>query len=332
MKVKFVPFQPHCFSFGGFEIQMLSTLEAVKKAGVEAEKIDPWSRDSQFDILHLWGLEIANQATIKFAKNAGKKVVVTALLSYFETLEEKIRNLASTFIGPARIVRDIVPYLDGLVVVNDLQKEIAIRHYGVSEAIIKVIPHVVDDAFFQSQQDDKKPEIGGQYILCAGNLCKRKNQLKLVQACLAGGHELVLVGATLHGEEAYAQQIQELIRKNGNIRWIPEVKANSPELVELYRRAKGFALCSYGEQQPISALEAAACGKPLLLGARKYAQQIFYKNACTADPNSVAEIEKGIQKIKANPDQFKVPVAILEQCRESHVGNSYRELYRELSN
>jgi hypothetical protein len=73
MRVKYVQNQPHCFAFGGFEIQMLSTLKAVQEAGVDADKLNPWSRDSDFDIIHLWGLELNHSNILHFCEKRMEK-------------------------------------------------------------------------------------------------------------------------------------------------------------------------------------------------------------------------------------------------------------------
>ncbi len=73
MKVKYIPFQPHCFAFGGFELQMLNTLEAVVNSGVIAEKLNPWGRVNDFEIIHYWGLGFIHFESILWAKHAGKK-------------------------------------------------------------------------------------------------------------------------------------------------------------------------------------------------------------------------------------------------------------------
>ena len=59
---------------------MLSTLQAVQEAKVDADKLDPWSRDDNFDIVHLWGLELNHSKVLHFAKKAGKKVAVGTIM------------------------------------------------------------------------------------------------------------------------------------------------------------------------------------------------------------------------------------------------------------
>ena len=138
MKVKYVPFQPHCFAFGGFEIQMLSALEACIKNGVQAEKIDVWSRDNDFDILHCWGLGFHHYENIRWTKHAKKKIVLTALLSYYENFDERIRHLFSTHIKKAQYYIQIANMADAVVVVNELQAEACNKYFKVPNKKIQV--------------------------------------------------------------------------------------------------------------------------------------------------------------------------------------------------
>lgn len=38
--VRVVPFQPHCFAFGGFEVQMLAAMESARTVGVNIAPLD----------------------------------------------------------------------------------------------------------------------------------------------------------------------------------------------------------------------------------------------------------------------------------------------------
>ena len=118
MKIKFFPFQPHCFAFGGFELQMLSAFEAIQKKGIMVEKMDIWSRDNDFDILHCWGAEISNYYNFYWAKKTTKKIVVTSLSSYYETNIERLRFLVSVLFYRQRFVKEMYTMADKIVVVN----------------------------------------------------------------------------------------------------------------------------------------------------------------------------------------------------------------------
>jgi hypothetical protein len=47
--VRVIPLQPHCFAFGGFEIQMIAAMEAARAAGKAIAPLGFWSREADFD-------------------------------------------------------------------------------------------------------------------------------------------------------------------------------------------------------------------------------------------------------------------------------------------
>lgn len=335
MKVKFIPYQPHCFAFGGFEIQMLSTLNAAIKSGVQAEKIDVWSRDNDFEILHCWGLGLAHYDNVQWAVNAGKKVVITALLPYNEFLFEKFRHLISSYIRKAYFLTEIAEKSDAIVVVNDLQAEVCRKYFMVPPKKIHIIPNIVHDNYFKVSNHDNDtifPVKYGfsNYVLISGNVCKRKNQLNLIKACIKERIKLVIIGSPLQGENDYINQVEELIKSNPDILWIKGLPENSPDLISAYKHCVLVALPSYNEQQPICLLEAVAMGKPLLIANRAYAKQIYYLNSCLVNPDSIDDIANGIKKIISNPANYQTPRNLIEECSESHVGDKYHNLYKKI--
>jgi hypothetical protein len=42
VRIRAVPFQPHAFFFGGFDIQMCRTLEVMAQVGLDAKPLDPY--------------------------------------------------------------------------------------------------------------------------------------------------------------------------------------------------------------------------------------------------------------------------------------------------
>lgn len=328
MKILVAPLQPHCFAYGGFEIQMISALEAARECGANISRLDPWSRDDQFDILHLWGLNIANLNMAEWAKRAGKRVVVTTLLPYFSPIGW-VRNLASLVAGPARIRRKFVKMVDKLVVVNDLQAKSARTLLGFSGDKIHVIPNIIQEQYFAAGNDKIVSNDDG-YVLCTGNICPRKNQLTLARVCIKLNIPLLIVGDVLTGEGAYGRDLEKFIAGNSSSRWIRGLPTGSAELVEVYRRAAAFALISHNETQPISLLEAAAVGKPLLIADRPYARQEFYRNAMLVNPCSIDSIMRGLNTLLADPNKYLPNEFELRRCARSVVGKNYVALYTEV--
>ena len=330
MKIKYFPNQPHCFAFGGFDMQMLNALDAVNKAGLDASKIDVWSRKNDFDIIHLWGIGPSNYHVIDWAIKAEKKIIATVLIPYYDTLRLKLsyyKNFNSTW---QKALISYYAKIDKIVVVNDLQSKALNKYYRVPTFKIEIIPNIIEDNYFKAPafNFDKTYKVK-DYILCTGNISYRKNQLNLAYACANLKLDLVLIGNILDGEKEYAQKLLELIQKNTNIKWIKELPKGSEELASAYFNCKIFALPSKNETQPISALEAAAMEKQLILNDRAYAKQEYYQGAVLARTPNVGDIETALKiALKKNPITLKNKK--LFECKKEAVGESYKKVYQKL--
>ncbi len=329
--VRVVPLQPHCFAFGGFELQMMGAMEAARSVGANVSHLDFWSKDASFDVLHLWGLSAQHSQTAHWAHLAGKKVLVSALVNY-PGWKQRLRLIASWLLGPARVRKQMLSWVDGVTVVNEQQKNYLAYSIGYPADKIFVIPNIVDEIFFTKDEGNSNFDVGLEdYVICTGNICARKNQLSLARACKQIGVPLLIVGDVLLGEESYGKALVDEISGCPDIRWIKGLAPASEELASAYKRAAVFALPSYSEQQPISALEAAAARKPLLLADRAYAKQEFYANAALVNPDSVSSIAETLRKVLDTPERYIPPEKSIEKCRFRMVGESYATVYAQLT-
>ncbi|MEB2786971.1 glycosyltransferase family 4 protein [Algoriphagus sp. E1-3-M2] len=330
MEIKYFPYQPHCFAFGGFDMQMINTLDSVIKAGVDASKLDIWSRNNDFDIIHLWGVSPHNYHVIDWAKKSGKFIIATVLIPYFDTIRLKLSYLKHYNSYWQKHLIHYYSMIDKVVVVNELQAFVLSKYYKVHPSKIAVIPHIIEDRFFEipSFSFSEKYDID-DYVLCTGNICSRKNQLNLAKACINLDRKLVLVGGVMDGEELYAKEFEVLISYHINIRWIKELPKGSEELAAAYYNCSLFALPSKNETQPISALEAAAMNKPLVLCERDYARQDYYQGAILTKSTNVKDIETALMTALSNKTTFKKNQKLFD-CTTEAVGKAYKKVYKEL--
>jgi glycosyltransferase involved in cell wall biosynthesis len=329
--VRVVPFQPHCFAFGGFDIQMVDAIGAAHANGVDIKPLDFWSRDDRFTLLHCWGLEPQHETAIKWAKKAHRRVVVSALVND-PGLYSTIRFIGSYFFGPGRMRLSMMRNIDAITVVNDRQKQFLMSMTGFPSSKIYVIPNIVKDIFYTPPKAVQGFDLVlSDYVLCVGNICIRKNQLKLVQACKKLGVPLLLVGGVITGEEKYGALVEASIKGEPSIRWLKELPSGSSQLAFAYEKAAAFVLPSLHEQQPISALEAAAARKPILLGDRPYSRQKYFQGAAVVEPTSVSAIAAGLRRVLNMRGLYCPPLEIISECRSSSVGNKYTEVYNMLS-
>jgi glycosyltransferase involved in cell wall biosynthesis len=309
---------------------MLGAMRAASDASVDIQPLDPWSRDVDFNVLHIWGLDMQHVNTVRWAQDSGINVVISALLPY-QTWRSRIRHCASYVGGPARFRKTILRAAKMITVVNRLQADYAIRILGMHANRIAVIPNIVADIYFEREAADADSPNPGidvrEYVLCTGNICRRKNQLALVMACRSLGVPLLLIGSVLPGEKHYGDEVATAVAQSSQMRWIEELPPDSEGMATAYRRCLAFALPSHLEQQPIAALEAVACGKPLLLADRPYAYQEFYSGARLVEPKSVDSIIAGLRAILMKPMDFLVAQETLDVCRRERVGKSYADVY-----
>jgi glycosyltransferase involved in cell wall biosynthesis len=328
MKIRAIPAQPHCFAFGGFDIQMHRTLEVLQALGVDAKPLDFWSRDADFDILHFWGFETSHLLAARFAVNYGKKIVLTPLFPYV-TAKTRLRNIAARIEGRARPRLELAALVDRFLVVNEQQGETAQRFFRVPSRKIEIIPTMVDDRFFAGGDSNKAfADDFRDFFLCAGNVCARKNQLRLAQAAIATKQPILFAGDLAGGEEAYGEDFARLIAPYSFLRWNRWMPWGN--LLEAYQACVGVVLPSFDEQQPTTGLEAAAIGKPLMLGRRPYARQKFYQNAKLVEPASVDHIGRGLREMRADPAQYVPPRAFVEECRIDRVGLKLKRIFESL--
>jgi glycosyltransferase involved in cell wall biosynthesis len=220
--------------------------------------------------------------------------------------------------------------MDKVVVINELEAFIAHKYFDVPYSKISTIPIIVNDVFFKNE--NKKAPFHGltDYVLCTGNICRRKNQLNLVKACKNAGLKLVLMGNILTGEERYGELV-EAEMDNKSMLWLKGIKENSIELIAAYQNCSVFALPSLIENSPISVFEALASGCKVVLADRKYSYQSYFKHVQRVNPNSVDDIAGVLLKVIANTE-YSSSITLMDECKSGLVGLRYKELYNSLVN
>lgn len=329
MKIKYLAGTPHCFAYGGFEVQLLAAFDSLKDIGVEVSKLDPWSKHKEFDVLHAWGLKLSNIESIEWAKKSGKKVVLTVLLPYYETIESKIRHFVSLNITKiSKLYKSALDLADCIVVVNELQKEVICNIYNIVPSKVEVIPNIVDPIFSRNEIPESESKVYDS--ICVGNICKRKNQLFLSEVFLDTNFSLALVGNPLEGEEDYFKDVMRICNNsNGRIQYLGNFKENSVELLNVYKKSRYYILLSYLEMQPISALEALSVGLPLILSNKRYSQDSLFGNPYRVPINDKKKTRSAISNILIQQGFEKVDsYRILEECSPRTIALKYRNIYQ----
>ncbi len=321
IQVDFFPNQAHCYAFGGFEYQMHDAVIAARSQGIDVRLLDSWQRVQPAAIAHHWGLGFAHFDNIRWARRAGQKIVCTALFDHYETFAARLRNFAGSWLGETRITRDCVRLIDALIVVNDIQLEVAIRFFGASRSRVHVVPNIVDESFFKATAFAHNQH----YWICPGSICRRKRQVIAAKAALEAGTRLLIIGDPLPGEEDYGRELHNLLAGQSLVEWRRSMARSDREYVKLMAESRGLLFPSVSEQQPIVILEAMVLGKPVLLAEVPYARQYEYRTAILLPADNISAFACSLKEANLG-----IQIAARERYSITAVGLAYRSIYEKI--
>ena len=282
MKVLFNCHVPFMLTHGGAQVQIEQTKAALEKIGVVVEAMRWWDEAQSGDILHHFAR--VPTSLVRMAQQKGFKVVMSAFLGGLGARPAWMR-LAQNLV--LRIVRPISPsyvrglfdwdsyrLLDAMFAQTPYEASLLIRVHNAPPSRVHVVPNGVEDIFLTSQAAPR-----GEWLVCTANIIPLKRVLELAQMAVAAQTPVWVIGKPHSNADEYvqrfmnyAQRYPALVRYEGPI-------TDRERLAQVYREARGFVLLSAWESLSLSALEAAACGCPLLLSDLPWAREAFKDKA-----------------------------------------------------
>ncbi len=166
------------------------------------------------------------------------------------------------------------------------------HHFAVPTPKLHVIPLACDRDRFQPSAAPPEP-----YFLYVGRPDRHKNLAGLLQAFaqLGWDGELRIAGAA---DPRYTPELQGLAQHLGlapRVRWLQYVPAS--DLPGLYQRAIALVMPSFWEGFGLPALEAMACGTPVICSGLAGLAEVTGTAALHIDPHQPAEIAQAMKAL-----------------------------------
>jgi glycosyltransferase involved in cell wall biosynthesis len=185
-----------------------------------------------------------------------------------------------------------------LVALNGIPRDkIRVVHSGVDEKLMPVRDEVV------LRDMKKRLGIKGPYVLHVGSIQPRKNLTRLVEAFaqimdIVVGLRLVLVGRKAWGDQSLIDRINDLDLSERVVLpgYVPD-----DDLAALYSGASVYAFPSLYEGFGFPALEAMACGTPVVCANTSSLPEIVGDAALTFAPTDVDGQADALRRVLTDP-------------------------------
>jgi glycosyltransferase involved in cell wall biosynthesis len=185
-------------------------------------------------------------------------------------------------------LRPTIRAADRVFAVSEFSKRETVELAGVDPDRVDVVPNALEPVF-RADGDAAK----GEYVLAVGTLEPRKNLARVVEATARANIELRLVGAPGWGEAGAA---------GPHVTWLGRIE--DEELAAAYRGARCLVFPSLYEGFGIPALEAMACGTPVVTSAGSAMAEVTDGAAVLVDPLDVGVIAEAIGEADRRRDEL----------------------------
>lgn len=185
-----------------------------------------------------------------------------------------------------------------IVAVSEATRADLMRYYGLSAERIAVVPHGVEEAFFEIGRE-REAGITEPYLLCVSTLHPHKNLDRLIQAFALFHRRHPKFRLILAGLRGFATR--ELEQRTESLKLAESVIlpgwVRREELYDLYRRAHAFVYPSTFEGFGMPVLEAMAAGIPLACSNIEPLRSVAGDAARFFDPDDTAALTGALTEI-----------------------------------
>lgn len=312
---------------GGDKIQILKTKEALERLGVAVVLATSAAAvPAKTDIIHIFNPSQLSTAPFRAARAAGVPVVVSTIhwdmrtyyramfavnRAYFSIkppqffrhyVVSQLKALLYNYVWNPHVLRrlrNIFQHADLLLPNSTAEADLLIRDFSVPQERIVSVVNGFDAAMTRGATADlfKKEHGLKDFVLCAGRIEYRKNQLALIEALMDEPYPLVFIGRPF--DHGYAALCYTLGKRRGNTFFIDHM--DQPQLFNAYRDARVHALISWYETPGLSSLEAGSVGTNLVVTRGGCTEEYFESDAVYGEPNDLASIRNAVRQAWHKP-------------------------------
>jgi glycosyltransferase involved in cell wall biosynthesis len=320
---------------GGDVVQLRETAAALERIGVTVNVASVMDADlASYDVVHLFNLcvpEFLGEPCF-WARWRQKPVALSTI--YWDTKEfadnvwrirrgeipqwgsangtvshEPPSSDSPYFRLRAARQRLVVAWSDVYLPNSEVEAEKLLEDFGVEREKIQVVPNAAAGKFLDAKPNGFAARHGmrGDFVLCAGRIEPRKNQLALIRALKPRRVPLALVGAEQDAE--YARRCRQ--EAYPEVRFIGNVGQDA--LAAAYAEAKVHALPSWLETPGLASLEAALAGSNIVSTDRGCTREYFADLAWYCNPADLSSIQSAVLAALHHPRSEKLRQRVRER-------------------
>ena len=321
---------------GGVNIRFSRIFDGLCKKKIDVKKFDKYAdRVEDFDIIHIFHLDLENLELIKYAKRLNKKVVISSVVNtighkkvfFYKCLN--ILRLQTNY----RNYRESLMLADIIIAETKSEKKFISKYYGINSNKILIVPNGADlidcpnDSIFSLWNGEKKA-----FVLQVGRFDANKNQMKIIKAFKGTDIQVVFIGGPSKANENYYNECLELAEGCDNFHFLGWVDNSSDILKSAYANARVLVLPSYTETFGMVLVEAAMAGANLAISNRlPILDYDIFSNCPTFNPNNIADIKNKVL-IALDCQQPDLKEKVAEFFSWDSIVNQHIEIYSKLIN
>ncbi len=269
---------PFVLAHGGLQIQIEQTKAGLEKIGIQVEHLRWWDDHQTFDLIHYFGRPL--RSYVSGVHQKGRRIVVSDLFTGLGSrpagvrmVQRPLMRIASRFLPrdfTFRLSWESYGEADACVALTPWEAHLVATMYGAPPGKVFCVPNGVEAEFLEERTCHRGP-----WLVCTATITERKRVLELARAAVRAGTPLWVLGKPYSESDPYAVEFSTLARAHPAVLRYEGAIHDRAVLAQAYREARGFVLLSTMESLSLSALEAAACGCPLLLADLPWARSVF---------------------------------------------------------